>query len=291
MHYLQEHSYTIPVSKALVKMPDGRHFIMDDDLPKISMNSEYMALPHQLIQNYLLHQYGIETIYNGMAEISFRKQGEQTFCETVFSFMEKSCGKTTDVPRLRYLTSHADKTIPDYSIINYDAPCRPEYMQVSCGAIIKNKFGEILLLCKKDENGKDKWDLVGGMQNPMEFPKETLRREVFEETMLDIPDKKAKLSVIDFTNGISDLGLLGTRIVFNIAGTYKLGDINIHNNPDTSEQFTDARFFSLDDIIRGGIVSRSQALRINNAIANTKPVYSSYANWMPLVDASRGKYK
>jgi 8-oxo-dGTP pyrophosphatase MutT (NUDIX family) len=293
MHYLQEHSFTTPIIKALVKMPDGTHFTVNNDLPKISINTEYMALPNQLIQNYLLDKFGLQTIYNNLSEISFRKSNSTVLCEMIFSFSELSVDNH-DGLQTKFLTKHTDNTIQPYSIINYDKPFKNEYMQLSCGGIFKNKYNEILMMQKDLGNGITKWDLPGGIQDKMELPLQTATREFKEELNFSVPPENMMPQVIDFTNGVTELGLLGTRIIYNIDGKFSLNDFDILQNPDTNERVINLQFISLNNILKDKTISRPQKIRIQNATEteyNSKRIYSTYTNWMPKPQQFIGNYR
>jgi len=59
---------------------------------------------------------------------------------------------------------------------------------VGIGVIIHNKKGHILLGIRKTEHGKGEWSLPGGHLEFFESFEECARREVFEETGLQIAD-------------------------------------------------------------------------------------------------------
>ncbi|MDR1207142.1 MAG: NUDIX hydrolase [Rickettsiales bacterium] len=285
MTYLQEHSYTIPKVFALLKK-NNKHFIVDGELPHVSANTEYVAAPHQLIQNYLFHQHNLKTTFNGMSRINFYKLGDKVCCNMWFNFSDTDLKSET-----AYETIFAKRDLPPYSVMSYDAPIYESYMQISAGGIFRNKKNEILLLAK-DIDGKIAWDLPGGMQDAGELPKDTAAREFYEEITYNVPKADMKLAVIDFTNGLTEQGLLGVRMVYNIDGAYELDDFNIKNNPDEKEQFCDIAFFPVKTIVDSDMLPAAQRKRIKTAISvgSAKPCYSVWANVKELQLQHKGKY-
>ena len=73
-------------------------------------------------------------------------------------------------------------------------------LQVGVKIVLKNKDGEYLLVCRSAEKYPEvgaKWDIVGGRIDPGTTLLENLKREVMEETGLEIKDDIRIISAQD----------------------------------------------------------------------------------------------
>ena len=115
-------------------------------------------------------------------------------------------------------------------------------LQDGAAAVIVNNEGKILLQSRSDRN---QWGLPGGCQELGESFKDTIIREVKEETNLDVEEKD--LELIDVVSGKSR------------RNSYPNGDVVINNTAfycirkysgelQWDEESKELRFFSLNDL-------------------------------------------
>ena len=115
-------------------------------------------------------------------------------------------------------------------------------LQDGAAAIIINEEGKILLQSRTDRN---RWGLPGGCQELGESFKETIIREIKEETNLDVEEKD--LELIDIVSGKSR------------RNSYPNGDVVINNTAlycirkysgelKWDEESKEMKFFSLNDL-------------------------------------------
>lgn len=71
-----------------------------------------------------------------------------------------------------------------------------KYPRVGIGVMIQNEKGEVLLGLRRGSHGEGEWSFPGGHQDFSERMEETAKREVKEETGLDV-DKFKLISVAD----------------------------------------------------------------------------------------------
>lgn len=109
-----------------------------------------------------------------------------------------------------------------------------EYRRAS-RAIITDDIGRVLLAKRAEGLCKGMWALVGGKQDPGETPKQTVIREVREETGLEFEGRL--VAVVDDSVG-QDRDVYRTSFFLGkAAGRLML-----------QEENTDARFFSPDEL-------------------------------------------
>ncbi len=116
-----------------------------------------------------------------------------------------------------------------------------KYPKVGIGVMIKNDKGEVLLGLRKGSHGAGEWSFPGGHLEFGETIFETAKREVKEETGLDIDEFKL-ISVADEMRYIETDG----KHYLNIGteGVYKGGVPNVEE-PD---KWGEWRWFSIDDL-------------------------------------------
>jgi len=96
-------------------------------------------------------------------------------------------------PRCRTALDHAERSVscPSCGLEEYANPAP------TASALVRDGDGRILLARRAGDPGKGLWDLLGGFMDEGEEPLGTLRRELREETGLE-------LEVGDFLGGIPD---------------------------------------------------------------------------------------
>ncbi len=112
-------------------------------------------------------------------------------------------------------------------------------LQVGVKAFLRNSEGRILLLKRssnKYDDIKDKWDLAGGRIEPGTPLSINLKREVMEETGLEILDEPKLLAAQD---------ILKTEGVHVVRLTYIA---SIDGEPKLSEEHSEYGYFTLDDM-------------------------------------------
>ena len=112
-------------------------------------------------------------------------------------------------------------------------------LQVGVKALLKNKEGKYLLVKRDPKRYPEApaiWDIVGGRINPGTELLENLKREIKEEINLDLNDNPILIAAQDI------LRLTNKHIV---RLTYSA---NIKGNPKLSEDHTDFKWFSLEEL-------------------------------------------
>ena len=96
-------------------------------------------------------------------------------------------------PRCETPLDHAERSVscPSCGLEEYANPAP------TASALVRDDEGRILLARRAGEPGKGLWDLLGGFMDEGEEPLETLRRELREESGVEI-------DVGDFLGGIPD---------------------------------------------------------------------------------------
>jgi ADP-ribose pyrophosphatase YjhB (NUDIX family) len=77
------------------------------------------------------------------------------------------------------------------------------HLQVGVKALLKNKDGKYLLIRRspaKYPEAPNRWDIVGGRINPGESLLENLKREIKEETNLDLMEEPRLVAAQDIIN-------------------------------------------------------------------------------------------
>lgn len=116
-----------------------------------------------------------------------------------------------------------------------------KYPRVGIGVMIKNHNNEILLGLRKGSHGSGEWSFPGGHVEFGEKIFETAKREVKEETGLEI-EKFELISVADEMRYIKSDG--NHYLGLGVAGLYKGGDPKIME-PDKCIEW---RWFSLSEL-------------------------------------------
>lgn len=115
-------------------------------------------------------------------------------------------------------------------------------LQDGAAAIIVNKKGEILLQSRSD---RDKWGLPGGCQELGERFKDTVIREIKEETNLDV--KEEDLQLIDIVSGLSRRNEYPNGdVVINNTALYCIKKYSGELKWDAESK--DMKFFDIDDL-------------------------------------------
>jgi len=254
-------SYIIPCSSANILTYTG-----SIQYCNIRKNEDYIAAPHQLCANFLLKKIK-EPVYKGCESICFSKNSEgQVFCHLLFAFNNQS--------NLDYkFDSVFVNTQSSYpQIMTMHKPKKSDaYCQMFAEGIFFNSVGDVLLLGKDD-----KWDLPGGAQKFGEYPEEVAKRNFHKQIKIDINVNEKDLRVIDFSDELSEDGVLAQRIVYKLDNAISLP--NIEN----------ARFFPTTQILESELLSSAQKNRIKLALSdNKKPIYSVYSGKNIDADKSR----
>ena len=114
-------------------------------------------------------------------------------------------------------------------------------LQVGVKAVLKNKEGKYLLLRRsrlKYPDFKGAWDIVGGRIDPGTTLLENLKREVKEETSLDLNDEKLELIAAQ-----DILRIQGKHVV---RLTYVGGEVS--GEPTITDEHEAYGWFTLDEI-------------------------------------------
>ena len=115
-------------------------------------------------------------------------------------------------------------------------------LQDGAAAIIENDKGQILLQSRADRN---KWGLLGGCQEVGESFKETIIREIKEETNLDV--KMSDLDIIDIVSGSSRKNSYPNGdVVYNNTVLYLIK--NYTGTLKWNKESKEMKFFDIDDL-------------------------------------------
>lgn len=115
-------------------------------------------------------------------------------------------------------------------------------LQDGAAAIIENDKGQILLLSRADRN---KWGLLGGCQEVGESFKDTIIREIKEETNLDV--KMSDLDIIDIVSGSSRKNSYPNGdVVYNNTVLYLIK--NYTGTLKWNKESKEMKFFDIDDL-------------------------------------------
>ncbi len=116
-------------------------------------------------------------------------------------------------------------------------------LQVGVKALLRNREGRFLLLRRlpaKYPEAPNRWDIVGGRINPGQTLLENLKREIKEETSLDLVEEPRLIAAQDITNVPGREGRHVVRLTYTG---------NIDGNPilDTEENI-EYKWLTLDEI-------------------------------------------
>lgn len=115
-------------------------------------------------------------------------------------------------------------------------------LQDGAAAIIVNKEGQILMQSRAD---RDKWGLPGGCQELGESFKDTIIREVKEETNLDVLE--SDLELVDIVSGVSRRNNYPNGdVVINNTALYCIRNYSGELKWDAESK--DMKFFDLDNL-------------------------------------------
>jgi ADP-ribose pyrophosphatase YjhB (NUDIX family) len=142
---------------------------------------------------------------------------------------------------------------------------KPNTIVPAVSAVVFCKYDRKLLLQKRADNLK--WSLPGGQIEPGENVEEAIKREVKEETGLDIIVKKL-IGVYSNPNHIIAYADGEIRQQFSICFLCEIVDGNLA----VSEESTDVKFFSQDELDQISI-HPSQRIRINDALAGEERAF------------------
>lgn len=107
----------------------------------------------------------------------------------------------------------------------------------TASALILDDDGRILLSRRAGDPGKGMWDIPGGFIEEGEAPLETLRREMEEETSLEIEP-------IEFLGGFADRYGDGGIYTLNLYWTARI----VSGEPSPADDVVDLRWFSPDEL-------------------------------------------
>ena len=113
-------------------------------------------------------------------------------------------------------------------------------LQVGVKILLKNREGKYLLLYRNLEKYTDvkhPWDLIGGRINPGVSLIENLKREVFEETQIELNLDPQLIAAQD----IFPQGKHVVRLTY-------VGNLNREVNPVLSEEHTKFSWFNLEEM-------------------------------------------
>jgi 8-oxo-dGTP diphosphatase len=111
------------------------------------------------------------------------------------------------------------------------------------GLVVKD--GKFLILQKKTRDNKIRWDLPGGRIKYGEDPVDSLKREVFEETNLEVEIGKP-IGVWHFFWDKEEVQVVCTTFVCEIKG----GSVDIGKNPENDEIFISFHWFAIDEFLK-----------------------------------------
>ena len=107
----------------------------------------------------------------------------------------------------------------------------------TASALILDDAGRILLSRRAGDPGKGMWDIPGGFIEEGEAPQETLRREMEEETGLEIEPT-------EFLGGFADRYGEGGVYTLNLYWTARI----VSGEPSPADDVVDLRWFSPDEL-------------------------------------------
>jgi ADP-ribose pyrophosphatase YjhB (NUDIX family) len=107
----------------------------------------------------------------------------------------------------------------------------------TASALIVDDEGRVLLARRAGDPGEGMWDIPGGFIEEGEDPLETLRREIEEETSLEIQP-------IDFLGGLSDRYGKGGVHTLNLYWTARV----VAGEPAPADDVADLRWFGLEEL-------------------------------------------
>lgn len=139
-----------------------------------------------------------------------------------------------------------------------------KYPKVGIGVMIQNRKGEVLLGLRKGSHGSGEWSFPGGHLEMGETVFETAKREVKEETNLDI-NKFELISVADEMRYLESDGKHYLNI--GVKALYEGGE-PVNMEPEKCEEW---KWFSLDNLPAN--LFEGTELVINNFKNNT--IYDS----------------
>jgi ADP-ribose pyrophosphatase YjhB (NUDIX family) len=136
-------------------------------------------------------------------------------------------------PRCRAGLEHEDGTVrcPACGLAVYAKPA-----PAAC-AIVLDRQGRVLLGRRAGEPEAGKWDIPGGFMHEFEQPLDTLRRELLEETGLEVEP-------LEFVGVVSDRYGEDGNATLNLAWTARVVAGELRAADDVAE----LRWFALDDL-------------------------------------------
>lgn len=111
------------------------------------------------------------------------------------------------------------------------------------GLVVKD--GKFLMLQQKTSSGKVWWDLPGGRIKYGEDPVESLKREVFEETKLEVEVGKP-IGMWHFFWDEDKIQVVCTAFLCRLKG----GEVDIRRNPDESEEFVKYEWLTMEQLFK-----------------------------------------
>lgn len=129
-------------------------------------------------------------------------------------------------------------------------------LQVGVKALLKNSEGKYLLLRRNPEKYPDarpSWDIPGGRIDKGSPLFENLKREVKEETQLDLTEEPKLVAAQDILRPDKHV----VRLTY--VGT-------IEGNPVIDEEHVEAKWFSADEILENGEIDQFLRELIDNKI-------------------------
>ena len=107
----------------------------------------------------------------------------------------------------------------------------------TASALVVDDEGRVLLSRRAGDPGEGMWDLPGGFIEEGEEPLETLRRELLEETGVEIEP-------IEFLGGLSDRYGDGGVYTLNLYWTVRIAS----GRPEPADDVADLRWFAPDEL-------------------------------------------
>lgn len=140
-------------------------------------------------------------------------------------------------PRCQAELVRDDGTVrcPDCGLVVYAKPA-----PAIC-ALVLDEAGRILLGRRAHEPSAGKWDILGGFMDEFEQPLDTLRRELREETGLEVEPRR-------FVGAVSDRYGPSGNATLNLCWTAEV----VSGEPEPADDVAELRWFAPDELPPAG---------------------------------------